>query len=86
MPIQCDASRAKRLYRLTIDKELALVRAIETIDDIHQRAFTCAILTQERQDPLCAASDSRVARHDAWKDLGDIARLEDNVRHLSPVS
>ena len=63
---------------LALDQDLALVRVVEAVEDVHQGGLARPVLAQERVYlALTEIEADVVVRDDAREPLGDVAHLED---------
>ena len=63
--------------RLALDEDLALVRPVQAVDDVHERRLAGAVLAEERVHlPPAEVEVDRVVRDDPGKALRDAAQLE----------
>ena len=76
--------RRPQLSRLAVDQDLALVRPVEAVEDVHQRRLPGPVLAQQRVHlALAQVEVDVVVRDDAREPLGDAAKFENRplVRH-----
>ena len=65
------------LGRLAVDPDLALVRLVEAVDDVHQRRLAGAVLAEQRVHlALAQVEVDAVVRDDAGEALRDPTKLE----------
>ena len=65
------------LGRLAVDPDLALVRVVEAVDDVHQRRLAGAVLAEQRVHlALAQVEVDAVVRDDAGEALRDPTKLE----------
>ena len=65
--------------------DLALIGGIEAIEDVHERAFTGAILPQQAQDlPFLQGQIDVIVRQHTGKPLGDPLKLQ-NRGHMTSL-
>jgi len=63
-------------YRPAVDQDFALVRVVETVEDLHQRAFARAVLAQQGMDLARPDVEAdAIVGQDAGEALDDIAHL-----------
>ena len=71
--------------RLALDEDLALVRLVQAVDDVHQRRLAGAVLTEQRVHLAAAEIEvDAVVRDDAREALRDPAQLEDAAASAIP--
>ena len=64
-------------HGLALDEDLALVRVVEPVEDVHQRGLAGAVLAEQRMHLACAEVEvDVVVREDAREVLRDAAQLE----------
>ena len=69
--------RRAELHRLAGDHDLALVRVVEPVEDVHQGRLAGTVLAEERVDlALAQVEVDVVVGHGAREALGDVAHLE----------
>ena len=69
--------RRAELDRLARDHDLALVRVVEPVEDVHQGRLAGTVLAEQRVDlALAQVEVDVVVGHGARKALGDVAHLE----------
>ena len=71
--------RARRAEpnRVAAYLDLALVRVVEPVEDVHQGRLAGTVLAQQRMNLAFAEVEADViVRHDPWEALGDVAHLE----------
>ncbi len=69
--------RRAQLRRLAVDQDLALVRPVEPVDDVHQRRLAGTVLAEQRVHlALAQVEVDGVVRDDAWEALRDPTKLE----------
>ncbi len=76
--------RRPQLGRLAVDQDLALVRPVEAVEDVHQRRLPRPVLAQQRVHlALAQVEVDVVVRDNAWEPLCDAAKFENRplVRH-----
>ena len=71
-------------HGLAVDQDLALVRVVEPVQDVHQRRLAGAVLAEQRVHLAAPEIEvDVVVGDDAGKALGDPAKLEDDGRLLA---
>ena len=69
--------RRAELDRLARDHDLALVRVVEPVEDVHQGRLAGTVLAEQRVHlALAQVEVDVVVGHDAREALGDVAHLE----------
>ena len=69
--------RRAELGRLAVDQDLALVRPVEAVEDVHQRRLAGAVLAEQRVHlALAQVEVDAVVRDDAGEALRDPTKLE----------
>ena len=70
-------ARPVELDRLVVDQDLALVRLVEAVQDVHEGRLARAILAEQAED-LAGLHDEidPLVRHDPGEALGDPPQLE----------
>ena len=64
-------------HRLPVDRDLALVRVVEPVEDVHQRRLAGAVLAEQRVHLALAEVEADVVvGDDAGEALRDVAHLE----------
>ena len=77
-PASIAALRRAEPDRLALDQDLALVRVVQPVEDVHQRRLAGAVLAEQRVHLAFAEVEADVVvRDDARKALRDVAHLED---------
>ena len=82
IPIPRSIASARRadLDRFPVDQDLALVRAVEAVEDVHQRGLAGAVLAEERVHLASPQVEvDVVVRDDAWETLRDALQLEERA-------
>ena len=70
--------RGAHAHGLPVDQDLALVRVVEPVQDVHQRRLAGAVLPEQRVHLAAPEVEvDVVVGDDAWKALGDPPKLED---------
>ena len=74
--------RGAELDGTALDHDLALVRPVQAVEDVHQGRFACAVLSEQRVHLALAQVDADVVvGHDAGEALRDVPHLEDYRAH-----
>ena len=76
-PVLDRRARRAELGLLAVDQDLALVRVVEAVEDVHQRRLAGAVLAEERVHlALAQVEVDVVVRNDAGEALRDPTKLE----------
>src|SRR5438034_11780020 len=69
-------------HRLAVDQDLPFVRLKESVEDVHQRGLSCAVLAEQpvNLSRLDLKVDS-VVGDDAGERLGDVSHFEERSGH-----
>ena len=63
--------------RATIDGDRARIGRVVSVDDLHERALSRAVLSEDSVDlATCHPQVYAVVGDDSWKHLGDVAQLK----------
>ena len=83
-PASIAALGVPRPHGLAADLDLALVRVVEPVEDVHQRRLAGAVLAEQGVDlALAEVEVDVVVRDDPGKALRDVAHLEHGSRRIS---
>ena len=71
-------ARRPQPHRASLDEDLALVRVVQPVEDVHQGGLARAVLSEERVHlPLAQVEPDVVVRDDPREPLRDVPHLED---------